>query len=85
MGLQQLLALRKALKVVLEHMAPKFIQFVSICDEEIQHLMLPCESCGGFRIGIPKIDVLGLLLQNFAGTAPIAMKIAEPRSRQTVE
>jgi hypothetical protein len=47
--------------------------------------MLPCESCGGFKIGILKIDVLSLLLQKFSGTAPIAKLVAEPRSRQTEE
>ena len=54
-------------------------------DEEIEHLMLPCESGGGFKIGILKINVLSLLLQKFLGTAPIAKLVAEPRSRQTKE
>ena len=47
--------------------------------------MLPCESGGGFKIGILKIIVLSLLLQNFSGIAPIAKLVAETRSRQTVE
>ena len=47
--------------------------------------MLPCESGGGFKIGILKINVLSLLLQKFSDIAPIAKLVAEPRSRQTVE
>jgi hypothetical protein len=54
-------------------------------DEKMEHLMLPCESGGGFKIGILKINVLSLLLQKFLGTAPIAKLVAEPRSRQTEE
>ena len=54
-------------------------------DEEIEHLMLPCESGGGFKIDILKINVLSLLRQQFLGTAPIAKLVAEPRSRQTKE
>jgi hypothetical protein len=41
------------------------MQFNSMGDEEIADLMLPCESGGGFKVGILKIDVLVCSIRSY--------------------
>ena len=62
-------------------MARQFILFKSMGFEEIEGLMIPCESGGVFKIGMPKIDVLGLLQEKSAGTARITKQVSEPTSK----